>query len=409
MASSTNNAKQEIMNLPINKSVFKPSFWDNIPFKRDNLGKNVIIHPDFELRENFSIDKSPILPKGFSWTEIDIRNENDNKLVCKFLNKYYKVHHNRIYKSKFLKWVLCPPKKHFERIADIDYKIWNIGVKTTNTDLLVGYISARPISYKIDDQIINSFRVDYLCVHPEIRGKKLGLILIKEIYRRISLYQYQNGILFNTFKHLPFISIVNTTRMIFRPLNIDKLSKTLFSKVSVDNIYKLKALYENIQPTNDLGLIRSANADDIPKMMDIYYNYASKKRIYQIYNRKEFEYYFLPKNELIYTYVITNNAGQVKDFASFHVFFTKSGEKNSFLYYISFINERLLELFMRNILYIMKSNGIDMLYANSIMGIDNILRDKLHFKHLETMTNYYIFNYNTPNIDPKNCMVNIFV
>ena len=48
-------------------------------------------------------------------------------------------------------------------------------------------------------------------------------------------------------------------------------------------------------------------------MMNIYEAYCNKYRLSHTMNQQEFEHYFLPNNEMIFTYVITNEQGEIND------------------------------------------------------------------------------------------------
>ena len=387
----------------INKSVFKPSFWDQAPFKRNNQEKNHIIQVDYSLEVSIETNS---LPNGYEWVTFDPENDADISVMTDFLNKHYQKF-DKEYKPNYLKWILTPPSyKQYKRLDNTPTSTWCIGVQASKNGVLVGLITARPIMYRIDAKYIQSFTVDFLCTHRQLRQKKLAPVLIKEMYRRMSTVQYDIGCMFVSNTHLPFNSTVETSQILFRPLTLEKLSKTLFSSLTQQQLTQLQHRYENIQPTDDLQLIRFANLEDVPMMMHIYEEYCAKYRLCQTMNTEEFEHYFLPNNEMIFTYVITNAEGEIKDFISLHAFWTKRGEKNAYLYYVSFITETLLELFMRNILFIMKSNGFDMIFANDVMGISNVFSKKLDFKSLDEICNYYVFNYNTQTIDKNDCGMN---
>jgi glycylpeptide N-tetradecanoyltransferase len=384
----------------INKSVFKSSFWDQTPFKRNNQERNQIIHVDYTMDTN-----NDILPSGYEWTCFDPENDIDINTMTQFLNKHYQKF-DKEYKPMYLRWLLTPPiYNQYKRLENVEASSWCIGVQT-NKGVLVGLITARPTIYRIDAKYIQTFTIDFLCTHTRLRGKRLAPVLIKEMYRRLAMYQYDLGAWFVTNTHLPFNTTVKTSQILFRPLTLEKLSKTLFSGLSLQQLTQLQHKYENIQPTEDLQLIRFANLEDVPIMMNIYEEYCQKYRLCQTMNREEFEHYFLPNNEMIFTYVITNVQGEIKDFISLHAFWTKRGEKNAYVFYVSFINELLLEHFMRNVLFIMKSNGFDMIFANDVMGISDVLSKQLDFKSLDEICNYYVFNYNTQTIEKNECGMN---
>jgi glycylpeptide N-tetradecanoyltransferase len=345
------------------------------------------------------------LPSGYEWVEFDPTNDQDIHTMTNFLNKHYQKF-DKEYKPNYLKWLFTPPTiKQYKRLENIPVSTWFVGVMS-NTGVLVGLITARPTIYRIDEKYIQTFTIDFLCTHKQLRKKRLAPVLIKEMYKRLSTFQYDIGAWFVSNTHLPFNSTVKTSQILFRPLTLEKLSKTLFSGLSQGQLITLQQKYENIQPTDDLQYIRFANLEDIPMMMNIYENYCKKYRLCQTMNREEFEHYFLPNNEMIFTYVITNIQGEIKDFISLHAFWTNRGEKNAYLYYVSFINEDLLGLFMRNILFIMKCNGFDMIFTNDIMGVSRVFTELLDFKSLDEICNYYIFNYNTHTIEKNECGMN---
>ena len=62
---------------------------------------------------------------------------------------------------------------------------------------------------------------------------------------------------------------------------------------------------------------------------------------------------------------------------------------------------------MRNILFIMKTNGFDLIFANDVLGISNVFTGRaLDFKSLDEICNYYVFNYNTQTISKNECGLN---
>ena len=208
----------------------------------------------------------------------------------------------------------------------------------------------------------------------------------------------------------------------------------------IDQLNSLK-----IEPTQDIHQIRLANKRDIDELMTIYnkynqfqsnqfqsnhpnpLNHPSQQpiqqpnqkhfRTYRCYNKKEFEHIFLPRKDMIYTYVLTNSQGSIKDFVSTHIFYTNQGQKLAFIYYISFINDKLLEIFMKNILYILKESEVDHVIAHEWTGLTPTLNE-LHFNTLNSNVlnssnsnkyAWYIFNYNTKTININECNLNVFL
>ncbi len=172
-----------------------------------------------------------------------------------------------------------------------------------------------------------------------------------------------------------------------------------------------------IKPTNDIHQIRLANKRDIDELMKIYqhYNNSKKYRMYRMYNKKEFEHLFLPKKDMVYTYVLTNSSGQIKDFVCINMFDchdTASGttKKIAYVYYISFLNEMLLQLFMKNILYILKESGVDSVWCHEWFGVSQVLCESLSFEPrsiTDKGIGWYAFNYNTKVIQQSECGLNL--
>ena len=170
------------------------------------------------------------------------------------------------------------------------------------------------------------------------------------------------------------------------------------------------------EPTKNLHLIRFATQDDIPSMLGIFNKYAETYRAVQSMNQREFEHYFLPvdldKQSFVHTYVLTNSSGEIKDFVSFYSGYLpgKKGEnprKIAYLNYISFINDLLLDIFMKNLFYIMKTNGFEFIVAHGNMGLDEPLQKKLGFQHTDFFSNFYVFNYNTLTIPNEHSALNV--
>jgi glycylpeptide N-tetradecanoyltransferase len=388
------NSKKAATFSHINVSVFKPSFWDNLPMKRNDMKMNQIINSTFEFLQGKSENRKVRLPKGFEWIFFKSNKTSHLKTVTEFLNKNFwseqrgkgHISVRRKYKYNYLKWLLNPPRKHYPNLETNSIKHnselsnFLFGVVESKKKELVAVIGAHPLTYKIDSQIVQTVYVDFLCVHSHLREKKVALVLMKKLYARLEQLNFATGAIFHTFRHMPFKPISEIGKLLVRNLE-----------------------GKQIPPTTDLGLIRFANIEDIPAMMEIYEKYKTDYRIVQTMNRKEFEHYFMPKNGLIYTYVITNSAGVVKDFASLHAM-----GKTVYLYYVSFINEKLLEIFMRNILFIMQSNNFESFFASNCFGIENVLIEKLQCRELIYPVNLYLFNYNSRKIDLRDCGLNLF-
>ncbi len=153
-----------------------------------------------------------------------------------------------------------------------------------------------------------------------------------------------------------------------------------------------------IEATKNIDLIRFANMRDITKMMKIYKSYSSRWRLYREYTRREFEHNFLRRGDVA-TYVIRTERGDVKDFVSITTLTLPrppphTPSKVAVIHFVSYLNEKLLELFLQNVLYILAHNGYESAYIEDVNGVGDVCRTKLGFEETHSKW-YYQFNYNT--------------
>lgn len=362
----------------VNESLFRSSEWDDYPMKRDDKHTNKIIEPDFMPLADSS--KPDALPNGYIFGQFTFDN-NDNVIkLCAFLNACsvsVSVSH--------LKWVLIPGS-----IV--------VTVNVSTSDKIVGCVCARPVVYRVDGRVISTFEVGWLCTLKELRGKRLASMLMKELYRRVYLLQRDCGIIFATSRQLPSLPLVN---------GVSLLKRTLTQAATTGGPNGA------IEATKNLDLIRFANMRDVSRMMKIYRSYAvetKKWRLYREYTRREFEHVFLRRSDVT-TYVIRTDRGDVKDFISLTTTESTANDtgsgsgsgsgvgntKTGHIHFVSFVNDKLLELFLQNVLHILSKNGYSAVYIEDVNGVSDVCRSKLGFECVQTKW-YYQFNYNTRTI-----------
>lgn len=409
-------------NIHVNSKLFQPSVWDDFPMKRDNRQTNFVIQSDFEL----DLPEKIKLPKGFQFIELKI--EDHSNRIAQFLNRHYSNSPNKIvYTDEYLEFVYKSPKKHFKKLKNVPIDYWLIGVEERSSGEMYGFISAKPMTYYIDGRIVNGMFIDKLCTHKSCRGKRMSIVLLKEMYRKLHCIGNDCAAIFHTGSDLPFQGITQKSSVLEKTFvkNKEQLEE---ARAEIQNlveqrnqntdpgvvkqlnnrISELKSI--SIVPTNDIHQIRLANKRDVNDLMKIYYKYTNNHRFYRIYNKKEFENAFLPKKDMIYTYVLTNSQGEVKDFVTINVFYDENGRKIAYMWYISFFNEDLLNLFMKNVLFILKESDFDKVLCYEWFGIGDVLTEKLEFKKNDdvlTPTAWYAFNYNTKTISHAECGMNI--
>ena len=361
------------LNIKVNESLFKPSEWDDYPLKRDDKHANKIVQPEFVPFSN-----SCTLPAGFEFVSLDVRKDEVIAAITEFLNANYYPEENGnalLFDSEHVKWTLRVPTTHFERKSSfLGHTV--VGVAAAQKGTLVGLIASRPIVYRVDSRLVYSLEVGWLCTLEKLRGKGLASVLMKELYRRAHQWGLDTGMLFAVPKQLPALFVVGP---------VHTYRKRLDKRIP--------------EPTKHIDLIRFANLRDVTKMMKIYKKYRERWRLHREYNRKEFEHTFL-KRGCVFTYVIRNDRGDVLDYVSLYPLQTRSGESIAYVHFVSFSKEKLLQLFLHNLLFILRKNKFSEIHIPDVGGVTGAVEDGLAFERIPSSDRYfYQFNYNTQVID----------
>ena len=169
------------------------------------------------------------LPGGYEWCDCDISNAESVQEVYTLLSENYVEDDDNVfrfnYSAQFLSWALQPPGfKSF----------WHVGVRVIKSRKLVAFISAIPAKIRVGKNSpkgkdgLSMVEINFLCVHKKLRTKRLAPVLIREITRRVNLFDiwqasYTAGVIIPT--------PVATCRYFHRSLNPKKLIEVGFSKL----------------------------------------------------------------------------------------------------------------------------------------------------------------------------------
>lgn len=82
------------------------------------------------------------------------------------------------YPREFLYWALTPPGYQ---------KCWHVVVRVKQTGNYVAFISGVPLKMQVSDKHVPMVEINFLCVHKQLRDKRLAPLLIKEVTRRVNL------------------------------------------------------------------------------------------------------------------------------------------------------------------------------------------------------------------------------
>jgi glycylpeptide N-tetradecanoyltransferase len=373
-------------------------FWSTQPVP--NLAEKITT--DGEITEfNDEIKQKPYqLPEGYEWINFNMENNEDIEKISKFLDKYYKPTNGLFvpsYSNEFFEW-------YFRN------KITNnlcFGVKLKENDLLVSFISGIPNKYQVNRNKLDLVEVNFLCIHPKLRNKRLSPVLIKELTRRSRIEGFKHGI-YTTVNYLP--KPFYTTKFYHRALNPKILVNSGFIKLE-DNIslkmmkqtYRLPDESDFDENDEELGQTKFLKMEDehLNEAYDVLNNYLGKYNLYEIFTFKDFCHRF-HNNNIVTSYVLTDSNGTVVDFVSYCKIPYKPVKKDNknnkydkiksgYLYYYTSNYETPYRL-IKNILIIARDEGQSVFSCTNIMENNDILRE-LNFVEGGSKLNYYLYNW----------------
>lgn len=395
------------------KEMAKYKFWKTQPvtkFDEDVKQQGPVDKP--KTVADVRTEPLPLL-KQFEWVTLDLENSKDITDLHNLLYDHYVEDHDSsfrfAYSVDFFKWALTPPGWN---------KDWHVGVRVKDTGKLVGFISGVPARLSVREHSFDSVEINFLCVHKQLRNKRLAPILIKEVTRRINLTNIWQA-LYTSGTIIP--TPISTCRYTHRALNWEKLYDVGFSALPPDST-KAQMIAKNAiaSSTKTAGLRKMVTAD-VDQVLELYSRFQSRYDLAQPMTEEELTHWLLGDQSLcadkqvIHTYVVESK-GKITDFFSFYVLpFTVLNNALydnlgvAYLYYYAseagldkprFDEEgskalaKRLHTLIGDALVLAKRLGVDVF--NALTSQDNVLfLDDLKFGHGDGFLNYYLFNWRT--------------
>ncbi|CAL9737695.1 glycylpeptide N-tetradecanoyltransferase [Monosporozyma servazzii] len=260
------------------------------------------------------IPDSPLPMLGdFEWCEIDIHKENELEDLFVLLNENYVEDKDSSfrfnYTKEFFHWALKSPGWK---------KDWHVGVRVKKTNKLIAFISAIPVNLRVRENEFNSVEINFLCIHKQLRAKRLAPVLIKEITRRVNKCDIWQA-LYTSGTILP--SPVSTPRYAHRPINWSKLYDVGFTGCPIDKTKTDMLAYYAVPNITKTEGLRPMEAKDVDATLELFNKYQSRFDMVQLFSREEFQHWFLGNDEtekVIFSYVVENEDGEITDFVSFY-------------------------------------------------------------------------------------------
>ena len=159
-------------------------FWDSQPVpKIDDAVEDADYNKPIDvIKKVKDIQAEPLaIPEGFYWANINIEDDKECKEVYDLLTQNYVEDDDAMlrfdYSVKFLQWALTPPGYK---------KDWLFGVRGGKKNKLFGFISGIPVHLNVNGKKVTKAEINFLCVHKNLRTKRLAPVLIKEVTRRVN-------------------------------------------------------------------------------------------------------------------------------------------------------------------------------------------------------------------------------
>ncbi|CCK68699.1 glycylpeptide N-tetradecanoyltransferase NMT1 KNAG_0B02570 [Huiozyma naganishii CBS 8797] len=262
------------------------------------------------------IPKEPLamLP-AFEWCDVDILDPQQLEDVYLLLNENYVEDKDATfrfnYTREFFNWALKSPGWRGD---------WLVGVRVKETGKLIAFISAIPVTLEVRGKTVPSVEINFLCVHKQLRSKRLTPVLIKEITRRVNRCDIWHA-LYTAGTVLP--SPVSVCRYTHRPIDWNKLYEVGFTDLPMGkSVSEMTARYAIPNKTKTLGL-RPMVAGDVDATLSLLQKYQARFDLRQIFSREEFSHWFLggpnaEQDKVIFSYVVEDADGRITDFFSFY-------------------------------------------------------------------------------------------
>lgn len=297
-------------------------FWSTQPVTRfDEAGKGKdakpVVDGPIKVIDKDRVPKEPApLIEGFEWCEMDLLKEEEMEEVRSLLSGHYVEDGEALFRFNYsaatLQWALLAPEWK---------KIWHVGVRTAGSKKLVAFISAIPLTLKVNDKTLNASEVNFMCVHKKLRAKRLAPVLITEITRRCyveGIFQaiYTGGVLLPT----PIASC----RYYHRALNWEKLYNVGFSPMPTGSTKQRQiAKYKLPERPSTTGL-RLMEEKDVKQVADLLRRYMQKMNVAQLFSDEETKHWLLDKEKetlakdrVVWTYVLEKD-GKIVDMFSYY-------------------------------------------------------------------------------------------
>lgn len=376
-------------------------FWSTQPVPQMN--ELVPANVNCAIEENIPLDKvraEPFsLPNGFRWSNVDLNDEEQLNELYSLLTKNYVEDDDSMfrfdYSAPFLKWALQTPGHRPE---------WHCGVRADSNNRLLAFIGAVPQVVRVYDKTVKMVEINFLCVHKNLRSRRVAPVLIREITRRVNI----TGIFQAAFTAgIVIPKPVSVCRYYHRSLNPRKLIDVRFShlsqKMTMARTIKLYKLPEETATRN----LREMTPADVPQVFKLLTNSLKQYSLAPVFtDDKELAHALIPRKGVVYSYVAENHNGKITDLVSFYSLpSTVMGHTNHKAIYAAYLfyyvaGSVSVKQLLNDALIMANKEKFDVFNALDLMHNEKVFAD-LKFGKGDGNLQYYLYNWKCADMKPS--------
>jgi len=361
--------------------------------------KNPDKHGPIEAKTLPDVKNTPyMLPSAYQWESVDMNDEKQVDEVYNLLTNHYveddDAQFRFDYSKPFLSWALKPPGY---------IKDWHVGVReVAGKRRLMGFITGIPVDVRAYESKMKVAEINFLCVHKNLRSKRLAPVLIMEVTRRVNLRDMWQAV-YTAGVVIP--KPVARNRYWHRSLNPKKLIEIGFSRLSTRmTMSRTIKLYQLPQEPVTKGL-RPIENKDIPQALALLNNHLKKFKLVQEFHEEEFGHWFLPRDGIMNCYVV-QDGDKITDMCSFYTLNSTviKNDKNPLLKAAySFYNvstKTPMTALVYDLLICARKLGYDVFNALDVMDNEQFFKD-LKFGIGDGHLQYYLYNWRCPEMQAR--------
>jgi glycylpeptide N-tetradecanoyltransferase len=327
------------------------------------------------------------LPDGYEWHTLDLNDETDLNNITKFLLENYledsEVNLQFNYSKESIKWFAQRPN-HFPELF--------ICIRVTATKKIAATIFGIPSNLNINQKNVKLIEINLLCVNKKLRSKRLAVVMIKEVSRRVIFRGVWHAV-YTAVAELP--NTLSNVTYYHRFINIRKLMDIDFINRKNNTLSIMERLHKIKEPEVKMRLLQK---EDIPQCVEKLNKKLNNFKLTHVFDNESFEHYFMPRENVIYTYVVEKDGKVITDLISYYIVDNKvvnnpkhTSYRACYLYY--YFNESTsLETLMNSCLYYAQKSDVDVFNILNMFELDTIVKD-CKFVRGSGSLNYYLYNY----------------